>query len=251
MNIYFYHEGTDTSLPELMVASARQSNPHLPVVQISDSKTPKVSGVSVHLKFDVSVRGVMFRRALCYSYALRTLGGLGIFVDTDMLFLRQIDFNQILLNSEGVIILCRRSYDNQSIFNHKHYPGLEDYAGKTLGECFPFLGSFITTGSQLALNRIAEKMAALSDEKQNWYGDQIALADLANDLDISVIEVPESRYGYVPQLRENFDTSKLATDIKLVHFKGDRKKLMRRCYELLFKQSLNCPNESGHLGPVL
>ncbi len=244
MNIYFYHEGTDTSLPEMMVASARQTNPHLPVVQISDSKTPKVSGVSVHLKFDVSVRGVMFRRALCYSYALRTLGGLGIFVDTDMLFLKEIDFNRMLLISEGVIILCRRSYDNDSVFNHNHYPGFEEYAEKTLGACFPFLGSFIATGSQLALNRIVEKMAALSEEKQKWYGDQIALADLENDHDILVVEVPESRYGYVPQLCENFDVSKLDTDIKLVHFKGARKQLMRSSYEYLLKQGLNCPNES-------
>jgi len=118
---------------------------------------------------------------------------------------------------------------------------MRENTGKTLDQAWPFLGCFIATRTDKWLSWIYQKMLRLEKKYQSWYGDQTALRVLAEQ-EIGITgTVSERDYAYLfdGNTREIF---KLLNNkqIKILHFKGNRKQYMQTVASLLFNWKKAC-----------
>jgi hypothetical protein len=210
----FFHVGDDLFWPKNLVHSLRLSNPGSEIVMVSDSETPPVDGVNRRVDINESRDEIMFMRMR--GFAAANCGSPAFYLDTDMQVLGTIDPTQILGELDAV--LCRRSFDRNSLFNHKfRNMGLDEFAGKSMNEVFPILGCATVTRNSQPWLRMSELMEAMDGRLRKWYGDQQALKLYALESQNTGF-FEEKDYACLP---EYLGASGGAP--KIVHFKGRRK----------------------------
>jgi len=239
LEFVFFHVGDDIELPAMLVTSIKATNPLAAITQLTDLTSPVVPGVHTVNRHAIRRDALMMARADSYA-RLKPTGALRLFIDTDMLVVSEIHANHF--NEQLEIYLCRRHFDRNSPVNISFRDmNMRENTGKTLDQAWPFLGCFIATRTDKWLSWIYQKMLRLEKKYQSWYGDQTALRVLAEQ-EIGITgTVSERDYAYLfdGNTREIF---KLLNNkqIKILHFKGNRKQYMQTVASLLFNWKKAC-----------
>lgn len=200
MNLMFMHVGPDTSMAEMMVQSARSFGYYC--AQLTDMDSPKVSGVQDVFRLDRGDEGIMFFRAKLYA----AYNAPGVYVDTDMLIMRDIepvmglDFDLAVTKTKVVV---------------------KDPNGVNVTELMPYNGGCLYVKNKRVMPYLYECMAKMPQEEQRWYGDQIALNHAYKEFE--TIELPNKLYNYTPKPSDTLETTR---DKYILHFKGARKERM-------------------------
>lgn len=225
----FFHSGLDTKLPECLVRSIKISNPTAKIRQLSDLDTPLIAGVDDCVRLAGSKEHIMLFRARAYA-ELKFDDALNIFVDTDMLVIRQISPHSF---PPGKITVCERFFDKNSMVNTDFKGmGMFEYVNKSLYEAWPYLGCFLATRTSAPLVELYYLMQSLEPKYKDWYGDQIALKSYVEREKEKICTVSERRFAYLPDSMNDWGLVCEDDDICLVHFKGLRKKLMPEFFRL-------------------
>ena len=107
MNFVFHHSGYDNTLPSLLVQSISKTNPNSTVVQISDTQTRKVHGVTEHIQFKTTESILSKQR--CEMYAKLDINEPAIYLDADILVIKPITEAEIFGLAD--VVLCQRYWD--------------------------------------------------------------------------------------------------------------------------------------------
>jgi hypothetical protein len=210
----FFHVGDDLFWPKNLVHSLRLSNPSSEIVMVSDSGTPPLDGVDRRVDIRGSREEIMLMRMR--GFAAAGCEQPAMYLDTDMQVIGRIDPSQILGESDAV--LCRRSFDGDSLFNHRfRNMGFDEFAGKSMNEVFPILACATVTRNQGPWVRMSSLVEAMDERLRRWYGDQQALKLYALESQNTGF-FEEKDYACLP---EYIGASGGAP--KIVHFKGRRK----------------------------
>jgi hypothetical protein len=227
MHFIFMHIGLETEQPSMLVQSIRKVMPDAKITQCTDKITNKIKGVTnihrIHTKNDypMSLRLELFAE-------IESKEG-GLFVDTDMLALRRIDYPDPATN----LILCRRSFDRNAIFNATYLKmDFSEYKGWRLDDVYPYLACFTysTKGDFWASCR--QHLNELDIKFHRWYGDQEALRNIGSPLvDNGLAQtISEATAACLPEY------TTLQNPPFFIHFKGpSRKLLMRKVFQKICK----------------
>jgi hypothetical protein len=224
-----YHADTDyQSLLDILFRSARLFHPEVRCAVLTDERTPfdSLSGdIAIH-RFQVDPDRVMFSRLLAQiEYVQQQVADDAVvFLDSDM-----------IVNSPGDE-LTRADCD--LMLTYRDHPEM------------PLNGGVISlpAGSHAGALRFLERVCVLYAEcfadAQHWWGDQHALiAAVGHEAfrrrTSDRLTVDHVRLGFLPCNQFNYSpenwilevTSEL-TDKKILHFKGERKRLMPLYWDL-------------------
>jgi hypothetical protein len=147
----FFHVGEDFTLPKMLCESIKITNPNSNIIQLTDKRTPILCKlVSKFLRVDGNKDNLMFLRSKAYqSYKIDKPT---LFLDTDMLVIKEIDGNKIF-NDKNYIFL-ERFYDALINPEYLKLHKLEQYNGKTWKQFCPYLGCLIGAKDQIILREI-------------------------------------------------------------------------------------------------
>ena len=212
-NFVFLHVGDDISYPQKMVKSLLRHNPNANVIMCTDKNTPDVMGVTERREFELNRDEMMTSRLKAFS-ELR-LGEPALYIDTDMLFVDQVNVRELLGDNE--IVMCRREFAKDGIFNvEQRGMRFDEHKDKTIDEVYPYIGCATATRDGDVWKRLYGMLDGMDKKYRRWYGDQEALREYAKANKIG--EMPESVIGCLPEYKEH--------QAKIVHYKGpDRKPL--------------------------
>lgn len=207
MKVGFLHVGPDTSLAEIMVASASEWGAEL--IQMTDETSPAIKGCRVVRK--------PWDQTRLMTYRLQHLAELGedelCVLDTDVIvqgdLARVFDWPfDVALTARGVVL---------------------DPAGTDVGALMPFNTGVMFAKTADFWKAAAERCAMYPEKLQTWYGDQMAVRDVAPGF--HVLELDGNEWNYSPRFEGDYPPA------KVLHFKGKRKDWMRRLW-----QSATTPN---------
>jgi hypothetical protein len=198
VKVAFLQVGDDLRLATLMAASAKRLGYAL--VQMTDERTPAVASADEVLRLPWDGE-----RLMTYRLAhLAALDGPALIVDTDVLFMRDV---QHVWDRPFDVALTRRTG-----------PAL-DPNGVDLAEVMPYNTGVMFSRSQAFWRRCHELCRGFPEEVQRWFGDQYAVRFAAADF--SVLELPVDPYNYSPATPEEDVAQRY-----IVHYKGERKAWM-------------------------
>ncbi len=245
MHIVFFHVGDDDELPTMMVNSALHHMPEAQVTQVTDCVTRKLPGVTRVFRTNTPSNGSwMIERIDGFSNCGITEPA--IYVDTDMLWLGRFDPQRAL--GENVALVCRRSFNGETLFNPKVERtetdpatgrvstttlDFSEYAGKTLNSVFPILACFTVTLNCAWWAKLLPIIHQLPSKYLDWYGDQEALKILLKQSNHRerIAFLPESMVACLPEALVMFQNP------VALHFKGkSRKDLMKVFSASLYKK---------------
>ena len=226
MNTFVFLQVGDDPFAEMMVSSITLSNPNSHIIQCSDPKTGKIKDVSQVFRLDSDPTNLMTFRLEAFSKL--KLAEPAIYLDTDMLILKEIFADQFLQDTE--VALCNRSFARDLLINTRfRNMDLSEYCNKTLGEIYPILACFTVTKSHEFWDACLTNLWGLDKKFHWWYGDQEAMRNIANGGIFSTRYLAESQVACLP---EHFNAH---TNASCIHFKGaNRKSQMRDFYNLYF-----------------
>ena len=95
IDFYFFHIGDETDLPYMMINSIRKTNKDSRIFQLTDKKTNKIQITDDCYRFDGNENSIMKFRMEAYSKTLLNQNRFSIFLDTDMLVLKEIKLNNL------------------------------------------------------------------------------------------------------------------------------------------------------------
>jgi hypothetical protein len=191
-------ESVHWQIAKSMIASAKEVMPDVPIVQLTDDKTPELEGVSavarIPGKMPMAIRR-MKHHASCI--------GDWVFVDTDVIF--QKDVSDVFEESFDVALT-----DRVGTYMHgTEYAKQQPY---NMGVTF----SRNTDFWKLVLDKLLE----FPDKYQEWEGDQMVVCALAENqkTPFDIVIIPGKTYNFTPKTKEE-DCSHAA----IVHYKGEKK----------------------------
>ena len=220
-SIAFFWVGGDTIVPKLLVDSIKLvMGQSVEIVQLTDTKTPKVNGVTSIQRFDLS-KHIMVARLQAYSN-YRGTTDVTFFCDADSLFIKPLKLNfgayDVLLSKRKVDILLNDMFP-------EFYP---EFTGKTAKEVMPFLfGAIATRGDQSKFfSSLLDICLRLPIRFHRWYGDQYALASMLKSVPINYGTLDISKHLYI--VKAQMTTPQLLQlrkeDVQMVTFKGPTSK---------------------------
>jgi hypothetical protein len=217
----FFHVGDDITIPSMLAKSIRWSNPDSVIVFCTDKKTPNIAGVSRRVEIDGDRSKLMTYRL--EAFAKCGVAGAAIYLDTDMLVLRQIHPRAILGNQK--IAMCQRNFSRDAGFNG-NFRNLDfrEYHGRPLGEVYPYVACCTITKTPAIWADLEAILRTLNPKFHLWYGDQEALRIYAERQPQSIVPLPERIYGCLPEANEHVSTA------AILHFKGPARKPFMKAY---------------------
>jgi hypothetical protein len=233
VEFYFFHVGGHCELTSMMVKSLRLTNPKSRIVQLTDRSTKSVDEVDEVIRYKIDPTPIMFARSLAYA-AAPVSGRMRLFIDTDMLVVREILSSDFELGAD--LVVCRRAF-NGNMFVNTSFQGMNmrEFEGLTLDEAWPFLGCFVGAVNREPLEMLCSAISQLPEKYRRWYGDQIALKRLAANSAIKLCEVSEAKFGYLPCDNTDVSWDRIKQqDLKILHFKGRRKIMMKQAFDMIF-----------------
>mgnify|MGYP001241938364 CR=1 FL=1 len=137
IDFVFFHVG-DITQPQLLTLSIKKFNPESKIYFITDLSTKDIEGVTKTVRLDLDSENLMISRLEGFSKL--ELNKPAVYIDTDVLVVKPIP---ISLFEGKDIILCNRSFSNDALINTS-FRGMDlsEFAGRTLGEVYPFLACF-------------------------------------------------------------------------------------------------------------
>lgn len=229
-DFYFFHIGDDIDLPKMMVNSIRMTNKNSRIFQLTDTTTKQIQITDGCYRFKGNTNSIMKFRMEAYSKTILYKNRFSIFLDTDMLVLKEINLSKMFQKSD--LILCKRVFNSNQLVNiHFNDMNMEEYKGKTMGESWPYLGCFIGVNNNKNLFEMNQMYDNLKQKYKFWYGDQIVLKDFAQKNRTKTAFVNETEYAYLPL------NNKISKQAKILHFKGKKlKSYMKTCYSYFFEK---------------
>ena len=207
------------------------------IIHIHDESTEKIKEANQSFKaVKLPMKTIMYARLIAYWQAAKAIDEPLVFVDTDMLIVQPLRTRA----RHGSPVLCRRSFDVNAIgpLKAKMAGGVIRFPfdpKKSLGELFPFLGCYLETGDHYFLESLCEYYANLEEIFKHWYGDQIAIREIAALNKFSPQEVEEKTHACLPEKIGRINADK----IKILHFKGNRKPQMVYFLESFIKHGIS------------
>lgn len=221
----FFHVGHDLNV-NLLVKSIKATNPNAQIIQCSDFSTTKIDGVTDIFRLVSDVNNLMTLRLEIFSKL--KLDYPAIYIDTDMLILKEVQINS-LLNSYDVVC-CQRSFALNDLINIS-FRGMDlsEYKNKTLGEIYPIIACFTLTKNYEFWYACYENLLTLDTKFHTWYGDQEAMRNIINSNRFKAGFLPESMVACLPEFF-NFNDPPIS-----LHFKGAQRKVwMKDIFQQLF-----------------
>jgi hypothetical protein len=212
--IVFFWVGQNTLVPTLLVRSIRSSlGPEMEITQLSDRETPEVPGVSTYKSMKLSSRLMVARLE---AYASLAIKGPTLFLDADMLVIRDFDLPALGVNEVGVT----RRYDRSEI--NWHAPvDFPEFEGKYFIDEMPYVYSFVYTSSEILFVRQLNRLRKLPKRFHEWYGDQVTLKSELDSGRYVRRDFSIDTYNHTIRSRGEFeDVLANQPDVCLVHFKG-------------------------------
>jgi hypothetical protein len=201
--VIFIQYGPVVTWAQMMVASCKRFG--YEVWQLSDEISPKVEGVDV-LKREPMRGGRMMYRA----QRLADQEAPYVLLDTDMIVAKDI--------SDGFSEDVSLSWRPKQNVMMKDGPPIR----------MPYNGGLVFVSNAAFMRDCYEEMKKMPPKHQDWYGDQIALRDVAESGKYKVRELKESGWNYVPE-----QLGEMRPDIRIYHFKGLRKQMMPHYFKVL------------------
>lgn len=229
IDFYFFQIGDEAELAKMMISSIRQTNKSSRIYQLTDKKTKKIKTTDGCYRFDGNTNTIMKFRMEAYSKTILNKGRFSIFLDTDMLVLKEIKLNNLFEKSD--LVLCKRELNATQLVNiNFNDMNMEEYKGKMMFEAWPYLGCFIGVNNSENLIKMNQMYNELEQKYKLWYGDQIVLKKFALENPTKTSFVNETEYAYLPL------NNRISKQAKIIHFKGKKlKSYMKTCYQYFFK----------------
>lgn len=224
----FFHVGQETIFPTILVNSIKRTCEDSYIVQCSDANTPRIEGVDEYRIVEAEPNALMISRMK--AFAGLNLDETAAYVDTDMIFVGNVDPEALLANEQ--VGVCRRYFENDRLINTS-FRGMElnEYKGKSIGKVWPYIGCFTVTRNADFWRVCVEEYEKLERKFHFWYGDQEVLRNVIDRGAFEYRELPEPVYACLPERQGEY-----AGKAMVLHFKGPgRKKPM---IDLAIRQGL-------------
>lgn len=183
-----------------MLRSVKEVMPDLEVVQMTDMKTPALPGVDNVIA--MSTTGLEF--APFRLKHLSVFEGEAIFLDTDVIVKKDL---REAFNEPFDVGLTKRDYP---IFGRDSGKNLTDTMPYNTGVMFSRSPDFFRIAYKYSLTR--------SKEEQQWFADQISVAEVAKSGAFNVKEFNCELWNRVPVRADDLG------EAYAVHYKGDKRK---------------------------
>jgi hypothetical protein len=215
----FFHVGDDWKMQDRLAKSIRKTMPDAHIIMLTDADTPIPDGVDYRIgKYD---RAKLMTERL-RAFAELRLDKPAMYIDSDMEMIAPV--NPAVILGEKEVVMCRRSFNRYATFNPQQR-GLDfsEYEGKTIDQVYPYLACATFTKDWTLWARLYDTLRLFIPEKFHiWYGDQEALRVCALGIEpFRFGSIPESEIACLPEFYG--DTSLHGTDVRFIHYKGDRK----------------------------
>lgn len=200
MNVGFYltrEDATGYVLADMLMASVHDTMPGVQLTQFTDPKSPPVDGVD-HVR-----RLPAGPLSLARSRHYAAVEGDWLFLDTDTLVLQ--DVRDVFTRPFDIAVTDR------------HWPHLPPLSEEFTAE-MPYCAGVVFSRSSAFWVAVHHRVSMLG-EKDQWYGDQRALAQELATGKYTQLTLPGVVYQY-PPLGEEDDLSQVA----IAHFKGKSRK---------------------------
>lgn len=200
MNIVFLHVGQDVSLPTRMVESVLNAVKGANVIQLTDEHTPIIKGVNSVVRKRFNGQIMLFR-----MQHLADLRGEWITLDTDMIIKKDLSS---VFDNDFDVALTRR------------YGSIFDKNGVDIVKLMPYNNGVMFSRNHEFWREALHSINFMDDELKKWWGDQVAVKEIAESGRYNVLELDCAEYNYTPK---DADERK---DVYVYHFKGQRKEWM-------------------------
>lgn len=187
-------------LAKRMLRSVRAAMPGIEVVQMTDTKTPALPDIDDLVA--MKTEGMGFA-----PYRLKHLSlfeGDAIFLDTDVIVKRDL----------------REAFDEPFDvgLTKRDYAIIGKETGRNLTESMPYNTGVMFCRDRRFFQMCYERSLTLSKEEQQWFGDQIAVADIAATRYFDVKEFDCEVWNRVPVRVDDFK------EAYAIHYKGQKRK---------------------------
>jgi hypothetical protein len=226
--IFNFFQIGESPYPDLLIKSIRSFIPNAYIIHSTDLISKSYYGVDRIFRYDGDSSKLMSFRLesnLAINLTEKT-----IFLDSDMLIVKNFSLNQWLEND---VILCSREFNSDNYIKTS-FRGLNliQYKNKTFGEIWPFLGCLNIVHGPNFWNECTKKLENMDSQLLAWYSDQEAIRDVFNEKQekFSFAFAKESLFACLPE----FVSKSLSPSI--IHFKGpSRKEAMIKMANELFR----------------
>ena len=204
VTVAFLYVGRVSKLAQIMVASVRAAMPDARIVQMSDYATRQVTGVDEIIRKQWDQRLLMPFRLL---HVKEFPPGDTIFLDADVVV--QKDLSPLFQDDFDVALTFRDHTDPSLRGTPEAY------------ELMPFnTGVMLSRPSGRAFWDEAHRLClVMPDAHKAWFGDQLAIKEVAASTTLRVKQYPCALYNYSPRLRDEDISEKF-----VIHYKGNDRK---------------------------
>ena len=227
--VYLY--GKNVIMGELLAQSIKRLYPYNKLIQITDDYSEQINSIDNVERFKFTRSHFMKD---CIESQLKIFNKYGptIFLDADLIVLKKID--DFFEFKDFDFSLTESSNLSKSIIlnNEKHKKNFPDLINKTLGETMPYNAGIYCCNKKEPLEFMLNIFKTMNKNYLEWYGDQLALKKLVESKLYKIKVFQESIYNYTP-IKSDEDLS----NKKILHFKGDSKKLFIPICEKFFGTS--------------
>jgi len=205
ITVAFLYVGAVSKIPQIMVASVRAAMPHARIVQMTDYPTEKVTGVDELIRRPWDQKFLMPYRLLhLKEFPARS----AVFLDADVVV--QKDLSHLFQDEFDIALTYRDETDPSLRKSPLAYKMMPFNAGVMLSRASGM--EFWAEAHDLCLG--------MSEENRAWFGDQLAIKEVAARTTLKVKQYPCALFNYSP--------SRFSEDLSekfVIHYKGDNRKL--------------------------
>ncbi len=206
MRVVFIQYGFGgVELAEMMVASCLKFN--YEVWQLSDEKAPRVPGIDKLIRSPKTEGRMLFRARM-----LTEIEPPYVMLDTDMIVAKDI--------SDGFGVDAAVTWRDK----HNVYCNRETFTTR-----MPYNGGVLFASNAGFVMDCYDNLRSLPPNRQDWYGDQIALRDVVESGKYQVREHRDPIWNFCPD-----SAGHDIPNVKIYHFKGVRKHNMPAKFKQLY-----------------
>lgn len=203
--IGFLYVGKASNIPEIMVASVRAAMSNARIVQMTDFETQKIMGVDEVIRKHWDQRLLMPYRLL---HLKDFPAADAIFLDADVVV--QKDLSHLFQDEFDVALTYRDETDPSLRKSPEAYRTMPFNSGVMLARASG--RDFWAEAHGVCL--------AMPEDQQSWFGDQLAIKEVAARTSLSIMQYPCALFNYSPsRWDENL------SDKFVIHYKGQRRKV--------------------------
>ena len=201
----FLYVGKASHIPEIMVASVRAAMPGARIVQMTDFDTRKVVGVDEVIRRQWDQKLLMPYRLL---HLMEFPVADAIFLDADVVV--QKDFRPLFQDEFDIGLTYRDETDPSLRKSPEAYQMMPFNTGVMLSRASG--RDFWVEAHRACL--------AMPQDRQYWFGDQLAIKEVAARTTLNVRQYPCALYNYSPARWDEDLSGKF-----VIHYKGDNRKI--------------------------